>query len=561
MSEINPVRELHSLIKSEEQRILNSYPLEGRLGLMEISRSMDLAWINIDLGNVEYSEETTRMWQLFSFGINKAIYLFLDRSCNFPSFPLGKSTEMSKNWADSVLIHCGRLGLCEYFLEINRIGLSKLEKESDYLYRFQFSSNEPIGLESFEKEDFIWKTQFVAGSQANQLRELEQKQRKIWNIMSKLVDTWETDFIQYKAHPEVDQFYNEAGILRCQRMFDQDAFPSNVKFGGQDFSLYRKTVEVLTGWTLKHTSFCTQLVKKAPNIDFANIITVPQNFEDKVLFLTYVLDIDFKTANHLLETLTLTYENKDTHCLTSGDCATPAFIKVGQGRVIAPILGCTTDPFRFMLNELKRKYRSDWDNAVNQREKIFKQDIYALFKDSRFLKLERNLNIKIGGLLLTDIDALIVDRSTGVLGLFQLKWQDRFVTSMRERESKKTNFQKTCNQWVERVYQWLAENSISEICKLCGLDDYDAETVNEFRVFVIGRNAAHFSGIGVLDSRAAWGTWYQMLRLCSESITSANPLTELHTLMIQTSPLKKQLEKIPREEIKIGNITIIAEIT
>ena len=125
MSEINPVRELHLLIKNEEQRILKSYPLEGRLGLMEISRSMDLAWINIDLGNVEYSEETTRMWQLFRFGINKAIYLFLDRSCNFPSFPLGKSTEMSKNWADSVLIHCGRLGLCEHFLEINRIGLNR----------------------------------------------------------------------------------------------------------------------------------------------------------------------------------------------------------------------------------------------------------------------------------------------------------------------------------------------------------------------------------------------------------------------------------------------------
>ena len=262
----------------------------------------------------------------------------------------------------------------------------------------------------------------------------------------------------------------------------------------------------------------------------------------------------------MLETLTLTYENKDTHCFTPGDCAAPAFIKVGQGRVIAPIWGCTTDPFRFMLNELKRKYRSDWDNAVNQREKIFKQDIYALFKDSRFLKLERNLSLKIGGLLLTDVDALIIDRFTGVLGLFQLKWQDRFVSSMRQRESKKINFQKTCNQWVERVYQWLAKNSISEVCKLCGLGDDDAETVNEFRVFVIGRNAAHFSGGGVLDSRAAWGNWYQVQKLVSESITSASPLAELHKLMVQDSPLNQQLELPTREEIKIGNITHIPQV-
>jgi hypothetical protein len=150
------------------------------------------------------------------------------------------------------------------------------------------------------------------------------------------------------------------------------------------------------------------------------------------LFLTYVLDIDFDTAKHLLEILTLTYESKNVHC-SAGIFIAPAFIKVGQGRVLSPVWGCTSHPFLFMLNELKRKYRSDWDMAVNQRENIFRNDIYALFKESRFLKLDTNVKIKIGGLIVTDVDALIFDRATGIVGIFQLKWQDFFGNSMRER--------------------------------------------------------------------------------------------------------------------------------
>lgn len=558
MPEIDPTSGLRSLISYEEQRVLDSFLLERRLGLMEISRSMDLFWMSINTGAVQDSEQVDKVSQLITFGLNKAVHLFLDRSCGFPSFPLANSNGTSRRWADSVLIHCGRLGLCEHLLEISRVGLGELQKESDYVYRFHYSS-EPIGLEFFEKDDFTWRTQSIAQSQADQMKDLEERQHKIWTLMSGLCDIWQKYYIQYQAHPEVDKFYEEIGILHAQKMFGQDSFPGDIKFGGYEFNLYRATVGVLTGWALKHMSFCTQLVKKAPHINFANILTVPQYFDNKVVFLAHALETDFDTAKHALQTLTLTYENKDTHCSVPGNFIAPALIQVGNGRVLSPVWGCTSHPFRFMLDELKRKYRSDWDRAVDKREAMFRQEIYSLFNSSRFLKLDRNINIKIGGSVVTDIDALIVDRSTGVLGIFQLKWQDGFGNSMRERESKKRNFQKTGNQWVERVNQWLSGNSISEICRLCGFYEVNVERVNEIRVFVIGRNAAHFSGVGNLDPRAAWGTWYQLLRLVTENITWTNPLAELHTLMVQNSPLNKQPPQLPREELEIGNVRIIME--
>jgi len=556
----SPVIELHSLIHYEERRIFNSFPLERRRGLIEIARSMDLFWTSLNLGIITASEQTREASQFITFGLNKSLHLFLDDSCGRPGFPLARSNNETNQWANSVLIHCGRLGLCEHLLEICRVGLGELYKERPRVYRFKYTSH-PIGFESIEREDFTWMAEFIAHRQADKQKRLNEQQCKIWKIMSGLVDTWHKYYIQYETHPEVDEFYQEVGLLHAQRMFGQDSFPGDTKFGGEDFNLYRETVGVLIGWSLKHMSFCTQLMKKVPYINPRNIITVPQHFDDKVKYLASALTIDTQAARQALQTLTLTRENKQVHCVAPGNFVAPALIEAGQGRVIFPVWGCTSHPFIFMLNELKRKHRSDWDRAVDMREVLFRRELYELFQSTKFFKIDRNINIKIGGSIVTDIDALILDRSKGVVAIFQLKWQDMFGGSIRERESRKRNFQHTGNKWVERVSQWLASNSIAETCKMLGFEQDDINRANEFRIFVISRYAAHFSGSGTLDPRAAWGTWYQFLRIIVEQGNLENPLNSLFSSMVENSPIKRKRPIIPVEELNIRDVHIIVEST
>jgi len=553
MPKLEPNDELRSLIKLEEQRILNSFPLDHRVGLTEIARSVDIWWTSINVGDISDQEQLHNVSELMTLGLNKALSLFLDESWESSGFPLARSDEESTQWANSVLMHCGRLGLCEYLLEICRIDLGTLKKESDDTYRFQYSSSSPIGLEYFEKEDFNWRIRNISQSQKRKEKELQKKQHKIWKIMFDLVSPWQKYYIQYDADPEVDRFYAEVGELHVQKMFGQDSFPDNVIFGGHEFHLYKSTVKILVGWALKHASFCTQLIKKHPNIDLANILTIPQNFNEKVTDLANTLDVDLNVAKQLLSTMVLTFENKKVHCSVPGNFAAPAFIKISGIIFLRPIWGCSSHPYLFMLDELKRKYRLDWDRAVNQREDIFREELYSLFGDSKFVKISKSINIKIAGSIATDIDALILDKDTGVLGIFQLKWQDPFRNSMRERESRKRNFQKTSNKWIDSVERWLSSNSISEICKVCGLD---TTNVKAFKIFVIGRNAAHFSGAGTLDLRAAWGTWYQLSRIVSEDLASKNSIAELHALMIKKSPLTRQLKAIQKKEIIIGTTRI-----
>lgn len=116
----------------------------------------------------------------------------------------------------------------------------------------------------------------------------------------------------------------------------------------------------------------------------------------------------------------------------------------------------------------------------------------------------------------TDIDAVLLDESAGTLGLFQLKWQEPFGYSLRERASRKENFEKA-NQWIERICSWLGSRTLAEVGVALGFDRVVAERINRCHLVVLSREHSHFSGPNQLDERAAWGNWFQMRRLIETS--------------------------------------------
>lgn len=112
------------------------------------------------------------------------------------------------------------------------------------------------------------------------------------------------------------------------------------------------------------------------------------------------------------------------------------------------------------------------------------------------------------------------------------------------------------NQWVDRVISWLSVTDKKTIAQTFGLNSEDTAKVNSFRLFVIGRNSAFFSGDWPIDTRAAWGMWHQLCRLISNLPNYENPIASLYFELQEDSPLKKGGPGIGLEEIKIGDITI-----
>lgn len=357
----------------------------------------------------------------------------------------------------------------------------------------------------------------------------------------------------------MDEYYERLGILFAQTRFGQDSFDGEVLFGGQSFNVYRATVGVLVGWMLKHGDFCSELLIKRPEIKPQNIFTIFSTVDELIAQLSAALDVDGHVAEQALLMLSMGPEHKATGIVTPGGPAAP-FVQIGQRRLLRSYRGILDAPFFYMLRNLKHYYRKDWDSAVDQREKAFRDELYGVFQNAALVKINRSVDLKVQGQVVSDLDAVVFDPRSGVLGLFQLKWQDPFGPSMTERASRKSNFLKNAERWISIVTAWMAGRPLVEIGREIGLRRDLAEKLRTVRLFVLGRNFAHFSGTDEIDKRAAWGHWSQVLRLVVENkFDQSNPIEWLYQALEKDSPLSREIALPSREHVKIGDVGITVE--
>jgi hypothetical protein len=209
----------------------------------------------------------------------------------------------------------------------------------------------------------------------------------------------------------------------------------------------------------------------------------------------------------------------------------------------------------FLTRELKRRDAQTYHNSAHLREAVFRKDLYALFEHKRFVTSAGRIELRrADGKIRTDIDAIVFDRKTGALGLFELKSQDPFARSTVELERQRDNGL-YANRQISGVLDWLKRHGADEL-----LGRVDTRTAKTFRVqkvfpFVLGRYLAHFSDGPEPDRRAAWGTWPQLLRLVDGQTVRAadtNPLASLHTRLTKDAPLIRPPAGGPAQEITIG---------
>ncbi|MEX0749510.1 MAG: hypothetical protein WD359_01765 [Dehalococcoidia bacterium] len=351
--------------------------------------------------------------------------------------------------------------------------------------------------------------------------------------MEQHVYPWLGKYIGYTTAPEIDEHYQEAGVLWARQWGSLDAFPGDAQFGGLPYSLYGSALVAIAGWTLKHLGFAQVLMSKDSTISHRNVISIVSERPVLAESLSHMFDVPESVADSLLSALTLTPENREFHCSAPGGYLIP-MIQIGGPRSVArPLLGMLGEPTHFLLNELQRRYPSDWDRAIAGREQLFRADLYDLFPDYRFVRAPSPIRIRSSdGSIATDIDAAVCDRQTGSVGLFQLKWQDPFGASLRRRQSRKANLAREAAKWLDAVTSWLDRASDGEIASHLGLKN---AAVSNVYLFILGRHFSHFSG-ATMDPRAAWGTWPQFMRLGLEHSDPSEVVGALHDALCRESP-------------------------
>lgn len=531
------------IVKHEEDRVRASWQhRERRLALLEICRAIDIVVVSARHQHEEVVE-------LCRQGANKAISLFLDESCNRLRTPLFPSNDRTFQWAQSVLQLCGAIASCEKLLDYEQAGLGEFVGQ-DKEFRFDFTAAN-AGVEALEQEDFERLNDSLGHVRRPLYDAIDSVLPQVHERMRSLVYRWSDHYIGYAADPKISAYYHQRGLLAAEKMSAQDTFDDASEFGGLPFGLYKAVVAVLIGWTLKHADFALLLKKRYPDLHLQNLVTVTADVKIIASDLACALDVTTGEASQALSVLELNPENVTELCINGHGI--PPLIRAASEQFIKPISGFLIEPFVCMNRNLRTKFRGDWDRHVNEREARFRTDLFNLFSQSWLIKLPKSVVLKQGGQIVTDIDALIVDERNHVAGLFQLKWQEGFGHSMRERSAKMKNFCREACSWTDAVTRFLAASSAGEVIQLLGLSRSSRPI--ECLLFVVGRYFAHFSGDASMDDRAVYGHWSQLIQLAQANDCSGDPIRTLHSALKVDSPLRRKIS-VASESFRIGDSVI-----
>ena len=504
---------LNKLVEIEnkyKQQASSLSPNEKRVCLINVIRVLDLwsHWVRYGAGDPK-REEKLEAADLIERGTNIALSMFYDDSVGLECYPLGTTSRQVERSMSYMISTLGKIQAARSFIDLSYQGVVSIEQKNENHYVFNVI--QPFGHEAAGDADW----QFMKRELLNYLDiegelESEYDYNEIKKILRKNVFRWRDNFIGYTTEPVLDDYYDLFGLKCTYYQSGYDAFSPDCIFGPGKFQHYRDAVAGYQAWALKHIDFCHALVEQSTKTNLINILSITKPKQSTVSNTSIYLEhfhLSDEISGAVLEAATLMPENAAYH-LEKPTPAKPSFIQVGKDIYLQPVFGILNNPYEFMLRELRRAYKKDYDVAVNSREGVFQEELKTLFYPDYFSHGHTPIVLKdINKKDLTDIDAAIFDEKSGTLALFQLKWQDNFVRSMRERYSRKSNLLKTGNSWVEVVSEWLKDKDDITILKQLKINPTHQDRRISVRLFVLTWGAGRFSGEWHADTRAVWTGW------------------------------------------------------
>ncbi|WP_332764477.1 hypothetical protein [Phenylobacterium sp.] len=424
-------------------------------------------------------------------------------------------------WATSFLYRAGLVVHLRRLAELVRYGLADAEVIGDHSVRFLIRARDR---EAIDREAIDWYAGHVGALDAPVLKGF--RDRYDAPVRAELAARVSADpmfGIRYSSSRELEECFEFEAELRARTLPGHDALPFDAKLGPLTFGEYRTAVVTGMARSLKHVAFVEALLARDPSTPRA-VLTIHSHERKLKDEWGGLLGLDDAHSGVLLDVMGMT--PKDIPELRKAwDCPQALIVRAGDVFWQQPVFGGLNNPFTWVTRKLRRTFRSDWDRAVNGREATFREDLRIVFYEPLFWFAPTTLKLRGSGGVKTDIDAIVIDRVSGTMAVFQLKWQDAFENSLTERESRRRNLAAEGNAWIETVLSHCHGCSPGEAARRIGVPVAEAASVKTMRLFILTRNAAQFSGPADQDRRAAWLSWYDMLRRCNRARREPDPLS------------------------------------
>ena len=529
---MNAQEQLRPLIDHQQNRLRNDVPPDRQAAILALLRAQDRLPQSRG-GEPQASPQSHSQPDLVTgrrlaeLGANKALHLCFEATGDAAGATAAANGDDLDGWAERFLQECAWLAEAELVLTHCETGFMRIVDDGNgTLDAWIATKRAPASWR--ERADFDWWASWLAKRHEHELLAVRHEKQ----------DMARSDF-------QDDAYYRRLANVRLKMMAHQHDYPPEAAIGGCTIQTYCDVLGCLIGWALQARDRGEQVV--------------PQSERALIGAIASTLAVDPAIVGRAVAALTLDRENAAYHAAVPGVAAAP-LVRIAPNRIVWSIHGLTTEPLLFLTRELRRCHAQEYHNAASLRESVFREDLYGLFQDKRFVTSTGRIELRRdSGTIRTDIDAVVFDRKTGTLGVFELKSQDPFARSTAELKRRRDSLL-YANRQISAVLDWLNRHGPNDL-----LSRVDSRTAKSFRAhkvypFVLGRYLVHFDDGPEPTRRAAWGTWPGLLRLLDGQpvrATDASPIAALFSRLAKDVPrILPRASDHPRE-IAIGAARLI----
>lgn len=462
-----PLKQFFDALNAQESSFIPQLASDN-LGLILRSAVNELDWYYYNITRADTpTYEQQEQFYLLQLGVVRLIQLSLDSRPSFdvPTVMFRRTPGISV----PTLEITAALGMIEHGRRIAQTvltGLGRVECTGDNEFLITMPTVIPDD-EYYERaisEHYRTESRrgFANLLQSNYGKKLE---TEVNERLSQLVYPFQTHYIGYDADPLLDEHFFAIAFSEVQLYDGYDTFQYATRFGGVRYQHYILGLTFFIAIFIRHERFAEALVKKEPSVRLENVLTISSDSEglieslrDAVNYFGSVYEdfeaVTLEGAQRIFEILSCS--RKNTALVSRPASPLPLIIQSSDQGCIRCLTGKHGNPLQFLLDSLRHHFPRDYDRHQQLREKSMQTATKRILNEG-FTGLEylENIKIKLDGRMLTDIDLVVTEESTGTVFLCQLKHQELYGSDLHTKHVRTTRLKEQVRRWFASIDDWV----------------------------------------------------------------------------------------------------------
>lgn len=454
-----------ALTAQEQKRVGPLSSINGDLALRVSLNELDLFHYQLTHGQLEPTKETQENYYILQLGVRRLTKIVLEQK---PVRELGFLHRRDEALAKSALEVASALGMIEHGRRVAQSltgGVGSIEQGGPG--EFLITPPEAVVDESYyeravsEHYRAQWNEQRRAIMASSEGKELESR---VQTSIEKLVFPFMGSFIGYDADPLLGHHFFNLALSELELQEGFDSFNGAAQFGGVSYEKYLLGLAFVVCLALRHERFAEALVKKHPEVDLPNVLTVSCEVEGLARDIRNAINglpsvalserATLAQARQILRVLSVSHAT--VNLIDPPGSPLPPLIAYSDVGILRCQSAAQSDPVQFLLGSLRYHFPADYNKMQQLREaslrRAVKRVLLELFGG---LCYSDNVRLRIPGRVLTDADFVASDASTGTVLLFQLKHQELYGADLHARRMRTARLQQEVGHWLQAVSEWL----------------------------------------------------------------------------------------------------------